>query len=241
MIVFVLTWPKAEHLPTMHRRSWRELDYVGSFLLLSAAVLVVFSFQNVGSDGSKWSEASFLAPLITGVFCWVALFAWETLIERLWPDRLAAAFPMHLLRNRVYSAGVLNTMLLGFGFLMMVYAFPLRLQVVNGKTSLVAGLMLLPMLGSVALGSTLGGIISSKKNFLFETLLAASCLMLLGFGLMTTLSAEYDLEAKALGFLVFIGLGFGLSATVSTILAATETSLRDHGMWSTTLPAAPLP
>ena len=231
MTVFYLSWPSDDQLPTMHRRSWRELDYVGSFLLLSAAVLVVFPFQNVGLNGDSWKQAIFLAPLLTGLFCWAALFAWQAIAERLWADRLAAAFPLRLIRNRVYAAGVLNTLLLGFGYLLTIYAFPLRLQVVNGKSSLMAGVMLLPMLGSVAVGSAVAGVISNKRNFLFETLTLSSCLMLLGFGLMTTLSASPELEAKALGFLVFIGLGFGMSATVSTILAITESSIRDHGMW----------
>ncbi|KAF9870111.1 major facilitator superfamily transporter [Colletotrichum karsti] len=228
MIVFYLTWPRAEHLPNLQRRSWKELDFVGSFLLVAGSVLVVFSFQNVGSDGDKWHEAVFIAPVTIGALCFVALLVWGGLVARFWERRIMAAIPMRLLRNHVYVAAMLNTMFLGFPYLLVVYAFPIHLQIVNEKSSLMAGILLLPMLGSVALGSTLGGLMSKNRNLLFETMLAASCFMTLGCGLLTTLSSSVELEPKALGFITLIGFGFGLSATSSTILGTTESEIPDH-------------
>ncbi len=229
MAIFFFTWPKAEHLPTIEQHSWRSLDFVGSFLVVAASVLVTFSFQNAGSDVDQWRQAIFLAPLIVGIFCWAALLLWEWVVERLWRDRVLAAFPMRLLRNRVYVAAMLNTLFLGFPFLMMVYAFPLRLQVVNGQSPLMAGVMLLPMLGGVSIGSLLAGVASREKNRIFETLVLASSLMLLGVGLETTLSDSFVLEAKALGFLPLIGFGFGLSASSSTMAATFESPISEHG------------
>ncbi|KAF6807597.1 major facilitator superfamily transporter [Colletotrichum plurivorum] len=228
MIVFYLTWPRAEHLPTLQRRSWKELDFVGSLLLVAASVLVVFSFQNIGADEKKWHQAIFIAPATIGCTCFIALIAWEALVDRFWGKRIMAAVPLRLLRNHVYLAAMFNTMFLGFPYLLVVYAFPIRLQIVNGKSSLLAGVMLLPMLGSVALGSTVGGLVSKKRNFLFETMLVASCFMALGCGLLTTLSSSADLEPKALGFLTLLGFGFGLSATSSTIFGTTESEIPDH-------------
>jgi hypothetical protein len=227
MVLFYLAWPKAEYLPDLERRAWKEIDYLGSILLIAAAVLVVFPFQNA-SSGSMWNQAVFLAPLLIGLACWAALIIWEIFVEKRWGDTLAAAFPMRLMRNRVYSAGVLNTIGLGFPFIMLVYAFPLRLQVVNGKSSLLAGVMLLPMLGASATGSVVAGAVNSKKDRVCETLVVSSCLVALGCGLLSTLSSSFDVEAKALGFLVFVGLGFGLSAAGTTMLGNIEASLRDH-------------
>lgn len=229
MVVFYLTWPQAEHLPSLQRRTWKELDFVGSFLLVAGSVLVVFSFQNVGSDGDKWHRAIFIVPVTVGVFSFIALVSWETLVARFWDKRVMAAIPIRLLRNHVYVAAMLHTMFLGFPYLLVVYAFPVHLQIVNNKSSLLAGILLLPMLGSVALGSTLGGLVSKNRNLLFETLLTASCFMTLGCGLLTTLSPSAELEPKALGFLTLIGFGFGLSATSATILGTTESEIPDHG------------
>ncbi|WQF83402.1 Putative sugar transporter, major facilitator superfamily, MFS transporter superfamily [Colletotrichum destructivum] len=228
LLVFYSTWPDARHLPTLQRRKWKELDFVGSILLVAASVLVVFSFQNAGTDGNKWSQAIFVVPVTIGGICFILLLGWETLVFKIWNNRIMAAIPIRLLHNRVYVATIFNTMFLGFPYLLVIYAFPIHLQVVHGKSSLLAGILMLPMLGSVALGTTLGGIANKTKNRLFETTAVASCFMTLGCGLMTTLSSSVNLEPKALGFLTFIGFGFGLSATSSTVLGATESEISDH-------------
>ena len=136
---------------------------------------------------------------------------------------------MNLLRDRVYASAVLNTMFLGFPYILVIYAFPLRCQVVNGKDTLVAGVMLLPMLGSSAIGSAISGKVNGKEDRSCETLVVATSFMVLGCGLLTTISGSVTLEAKALGFLVFVGLGFGLSVSTTTMLAALRSSVRDHG------------
>ncbi|OLN97342.1 putative transporter C3H1.06c 3 [Colletotrichum chlorophyti] len=226
--VFYSTWPDAKFLPTLQRRSWKELDFVGFTLLVAASVLVVFSFQNVGSDGQKWHQDVFIVPVTIGGFCFILLVGWETLVAKFWNSRLMAAIPIRLLRNHVYLATIFHTMFLGFPYLLVVYSFPLHLQVVNGQSSLLAGVLLLPMLGSVALGTTVGGLVNKNRNLLFETMVVASCFSALGYGLLTTLSSSVELEPKALGFLTFTGFGFGLSATASTIIGTTESEIPDH-------------
>ncbi|KAJ8120292.1 hypothetical protein ONZ43_g2962 [Nemania bipapillata] len=120
-------------------------------------------------------------------------------------------------------------MFIGFPFILIVYAFPLRCQVVNGKDALMAGIMLLPMLASSAIGTVVSGILNGKKkDYSCETLIVATGSMAIGCGLLTTISGSVDLEAKALGFLVFVGLGFGLSVSTTTILARLQSSVRDH-------------
>ena len=85
------------------------------------------------------------------------------------------------------------------------------------------------MLGGVAIGSSMGGAVSGKKNRIFETLVAATILVMIGCALETTVSDSLKLEPKVLGFLVFIGFGFGLSASASTMMTAIEAPIQDHG------------
>ncbi|KAF4971180.1 hypothetical protein FSARC_1902 [Fusarium sarcochroum] len=232
LIIFILTWPKAEYLPSLQRRAWKELDYMGSFLAIAAAVLVIFSFQNAGTERSNgaWKTAIFIAPFLCGVLAWGLLIAWQIFIQHRWRDRFAPAFPINIFRNRVYSTAALNTLLSGFPYLLLTYAIPLRIQVVSGKSTLVAGVMLLPMLGTSAIGSILAGKINSHKNYTFESLFVGSCFMVLGCGLLSTLSVE-SADAKLLGFMTFCGLGFGLTVASSTMLSTVEVPIRDYGMY----------
>ncbi|WAO90523.1 MFS domain-containing protein [Fusarium falciforme] len=227
LVIFIFTWPKAEHLPTIERRAWKELDYFGSFLAIAAAVLVIFAFQTAGtsSDGG-WKTAMFIAPLLCGLLAWGLLVGWQVFIQHRLSERFAPAFPINLFRNRVYTTAALNTLFIGFPYLLLIYAIPLRIQVVSGKSALVGGVMLLPMLGAAALGSILAGKFNSVKNYVFETLFVGSCLMTLGCGLLVTLDHAPD-DAKLLGFITFCGLGFGLTVASSTMLSTIEAPIRD--------------
>lgn len=230
MVLFYLAWPKAEHLPTMHKRSWKDLDCLGSFLLIAAAVLVVYAFQGAGEDnvGNSWGKGTFIGPLVAGIISWVVLFVWEGIFERRWGHKMAA-LPLILIRNRVFTAATLNTIFLGFSYLATLYAVPLRLQVVNGKSPIMAGVMMLSMLGGTGIGSTLAGVFSKKKNRLSETMTVAAIMVTLGLALETTVSDDAEVEPKFLGFLVFIGLGYGMVTSAATIFTAVEAPITEHG------------
>lgn len=190
LVLFYCTWPKAEYLPGLQRRKWTELDHLGSILLVAAAVLVVFSFQTAARAEDGWSQAVFIAPLLVGLVCWAALVLWSMFVDRRWGDKLAATFPMRLMRDRIYVAATLNTTFLGFVFIMLIYAFPLKLQAVNAKSPLMAGVMLLPLLGGSAAGSATAGGVNSKANWMCETLVIASSVSNPRFFLYLPLSAR---------------------------------------------------
>lgn len=230
MILFYLSWPEDKYLPTIHKRSWKDLDFLGSLLVITASVLVVFAFQEAGFSHVEkpWARAVFIGPLVAGLICWISLFAWEGVFERLWSKKMAA-LPLVLIRNRVFTAVILNTMFLGFSYLATLYAVPLRLQVVNGKSPVISGVMMLPMLGATGIGSVLTGALSKKRNRLSETMMAATVLVTLGLALETTASDSTEVEPKFLGFLVFVGLGYGMITSSATIFTAIEAPITEHG------------
>ena len=232
LVLFCIAWPKANQIHHAERRPFRELDLVGCVLLIAASVLVVFSFEEGGLGVNAWGSALFIAPLFIGCVCWALLFGWEAIVARQWEHSIAAIFPMRLLKRRVYMAGVLCTLLSGFPYFVVIYSLPLRFQVVNEKSALLAGIGLLPMLASAAIGSTLGGALNAKKNRSFQTLLVAACLMLIGTSLLSTLSNTLVVEPKTYGFQVFVGLGFGLTVSTVSILGTAESELRDNGTYT---------
>lgn len=116
-------------------------------------------------------------------------------------------------------------MLTGFPYVALTIVIPERLQIVNGESVLLAGVHLLPLLGACATGSFLGGAISSKRNNTSFTLVLASCLQLLGVGLMVLVSSETTPPPSQYGFESIFGLGVGLSfssATIMTNILASE-------------------
>lgn len=173
-----------------------------------------------------------------GLVLWLVLLAWGYLAGRIFEGRFAHTFPIHLFRNRAYATAAISTLFLGYPYFILNYAFPLRAQVVDGKSPMMAGVMLLPMLGSTAVGSILTGTLSRTKNYLFETMLVSACMMTLGVGLLTIVHSAGD-DVKALVFIVFAGLGFGLNVASATMLAAVEVPIIDYSKFHQRPPKSP--
>ncbi|RDL41063.1 MFS multidrug transporter-like protein [Venustampulla echinocandica] len=228
LILFIIAWPKPHQIRHIPLRSIRELDVIGALLIIAASVLVVFSFQGAGLQPDSWHTALFIAPLTIGCLCYIALFIWEILVSRFWEDSFATMFPLRLMKRRVYMGYVLTTLLGGFPYFLIIYTLPLRLQVVNDKSQLIAGVALLPMIGSVAVASTLAGIINTRKSYIFPTLLIGSLLMVIGAATLSTLDNVLEIEPKMYGFQVFMGLGFGLTVSTVSLGGALECELRDN-------------
>ena len=228
IIIFIFAWPKPRDLPVIQRQPWKRFDIVGSFLVVAASCLVVFAFQNEGeSIRAVWQDAIFLGPLLAGIATWIALGLWEYIVTYKRPNWFNPVFPVSLFKNRFYTGAAISTLFMGFPFIMLLYSVPLRAQVVSGKSTLVSGIMLLPMLGTTAIGTVASAAVNGKKNYFFETILLGACLMTLGCGLLSTVGG--DGNAKLLGFLTFTGFGFGISVTATTMTQNFEAPIKDFG------------
>jgi MFS family permease len=110
------------------------------------------------------------------------------------------------------------TLLTGFPYVALTIVIPERFQIVNGENALMASLHILPLLGACATGSFFGGAISSKRNNTSITLMLASCLQLLGVGLMMLITSEKTGAAEQYAFQAIFGVGVGLSFSAATIM-----------------------
>ncbi|PTB47766.1 hypothetical protein M431DRAFT_101588 [Trichoderma harzianum CBS 226.95] len=234
LIVFFISWPSRRKIFHTHTTPWKQFDFVGTVLGITASILVVFAFQNAGeSEPKTWRRPIFIAPLVVGLACWLALFAWGFAIEKWFAQSIAPVFPIELLRNRRYARSMLTTFLLGYPYLLLIFLFPIRMQVVSGKSPLLAGLTLLPMLGTAAIGSMVSGKVNAVKDHLSGTLRCGSWLMGLGFVLLTTVRGPEN-DARALGFLAFVGFGFGLFTAAATNVISVDVLTRQkasaHGI-----------
>jgi MFS family permease len=231
LILFIVAWPDKSQLRHVERHTFKQVDFLGFFLLVASSVPFVISFQEAGihavSNKSIWSSAVFIAPLVVGSICFFALFGWEWLVARRWPDAIGALFPMRLAKNRIYMSAVLATMLTGFPYFVVIYSLPTRFQVVNGQSALTSGIALLPMLGASAIGSTVAGAASGKKNNTFPINVTGAALMLVGTAALSTLDNVMATQARAYGLQVFVGFGFGLTVSNSSLLAGLQAELRD--------------
>ncbi|KAL9076851.1 MAG: hypothetical protein Q9157_003554 [Trypethelium eluteriae] len=209
-------------------RSIRRLDVVGCILLIAASVLFVFAFQDAGLDPHNWHSALFPVSLAVSVFCWIALLAWEFATDRYWSQSIDSVIPLRLFKHRIFATSAIVTMLTGFTYFVVVYSIPFRFEIMNLKSPLGAGLGILPLVGSSATGSILAGFLNSKYDLTFHARVAGSCLVLIGAGLLSTLSNTLQVQNTTYGYQTFVGLGFGLIVAGTTIMVSYEMERRDR-------------
>ncbi|QIW97217.1 hypothetical protein AMS68_002735 [Peltaster fructicola] len=228
-LLFFIAWPQSS---TEYKLlSFAQFDYIGSLLILAACVHFVFGLQTGGTGAYPWSSSIVVATIAVGCVCWILLFAWEYFVHRQQSKKpTAAIFPFHILKSRVMVAGILFTMLTGFILLLVVFSIPLRYQIVNLKDPAQAGILLLPLLASLAFGSFVGGAVSSKRNNTFQTFVVAAAFMMLGCGLLSTLASGIDVETKEYGFQILLGFGVGLTFSNISLMTSLESNQDDHAV-----------
>ncbi|KAF4966624.1 hypothetical protein FSARC_5709 [Fusarium sarcochroum] len=213
-------WPPEE---VAHFFSWKafiSIDFIGSATLLASSGFLVFAVQQAGSQTFAWGSPEIISALAISGASWVVFVWWEVYLETKPGRNIEPIFPIRLMLRRVYSAGLLVTLFTGFPYISLSIIIPERFQIVSREEVLMAGVHILPMLGACAIGSFLGGAMSSRRNNTSLTLFGASCLQLLGVGLMSMLT-EPDSHTKAqYAFQAIFGLGVGLSFSAATIMTS---------------------
>ena len=113
--------------------------------------------------------------------------------------------------------------------MLTIINLPLRSEIVHLYDAIKSGVLLLPLMGSIAVGSALGGAASARHNNLYWTLSGAGVLMLIGSALLSTLGDSIAVEGKEWGFPVLLGLGLGLNLSTTTFLTSLQVEFEDHG------------
>lgn len=243
MAVIFIFWPSDYAKTTV---TWKRLDFVGCTLFLALTVLLIFALQEAGAGLYSWNSATIIIILVAAGLAAIALSVWIWLLSTR-DLKINPIFPATLVTRRVSAAIVSlvhpcypklitpsdqprTTFLTGFTFYSIVINLPERFQIVNGDSPENAGVHLLPLLGGSAVGSGLGGILSSRRNRTFPTLVVANALILIGCGLMSTIDYGRSLPKAILGYEAIYGTGVGLTMSSCVVATNLQNTPENNGM-----------
>lgn len=108
--------------------------------------------------------------------------------------------------------------------LLIVSQLPFYFQAVRGASTVGSGVMYLPTAGALALGALISGPLTRHLGFYNLPLIAGSCIMVVGTGLITTFALHTG-PAKWISFQILYGTGIGLAFQPPFI--AVQTVLED--------------
>ena len=216
-IALAVIWyllPNIKHVERAGR-----IDYLGVVTLVLGLVPILIGFTVAETDGFgepvvwAWIGAG-LAFLVAFVF-----------IERRAADPVV---PLHLFRNRTFSASMLSIFFATFGFGAVIIFLPLYFLIVQGVSYTDSGYRLLPFMFGLITASIASGQIVSRTGRYKPVILVGIATLIVGMGLLTQLRADTD--GLILAIWMFIaGLGVGPTFAVFTIVVQNSVPFKELG------------
>ncbi len=206
----------AHSLPaTAHKIKERSIDFWGAFLVTLFLVPLLLAFVWAGSRYA-WNSIQtiglfVLASLSLSAFIWVERRAKDPIVS------------LQLFKNRVFSVAIIAIFLTTIGMFGIILYLPLFAQGVVGVSATSAGLILVPMMLSMAVTSILGGqMVARNGNYKIVSIVAVA-VMAVGMFLFSQISiGSSSLELTYRMIIVGVGLGPTMAVFVFAIQNAFE-------------------
>jgi EmrB/QacA subfamily drug resistance transporter len=207
-------------LPGRLSRARHTIDYAGTALLVASATLLVL-LTSLGGTTYAWGSAPIIGMGVAAVVTGAAF----VLVERRAAEPL---LPLHLFRNRVFSASSAIGLVVGFAMFGALTYLPQYMQIVKGSSPTLSGLRLLPMMAGVLLTSIVTGRLITRWGRYKVFPIAGTAVMTLGLYLLSLLTAGTGDAGASLAMFV-LGAGIGASMQVLVIAVQNAVDYSDLG------------
>jgi EmrB/QacA subfamily drug resistance transporter len=202
-----------------------SIDYLGAATFTSAIVPIMLGLTN--KQTNEWTDPAvggllLLGVALLGAFVWVETRARDPILH------------LGLFTNRTFSASVVATALVSFGFFGGIIFVPLWFQRVLGSSATESGYQILPMMAGLMIGSIGSGQIVSRTGRYKWLMVGGMLVAAVGLLLLTQISATTPITTMWI-WLVIMGLGIGPSMAVFTIVVQNAVPFREMGVATSAL------
>ena len=205
------------HLP--HTRRDHRIDWPGAVALVIGLVPLL----TVAEQGRDWGWASGLAFTMYGIgLSGIALFL---LAERAYGDD--ALLPLRLFRGKTFSIGSSLNFIIGMGMFGGLAALPLYLQIVKGVSPTRAGLLLVPLVAGIMVGSIIAGQVIARTGRYRIFPIAGVVLLVVGMALFSQIGVDTPIWAVMVIAPIF---GLGLGGNMQPLVLALQNSVPPQDM-----------
>ncbi|WP_063012138.1 MFS transporter [Nocardia nova] len=201
----------AKVLNVPHERQRHRVDWFGAIALAICVVPLLI----VAEQGRGWGWESPRALLCYGIgAAGLVLFL---LVEFLMKD--AALIPLRLFRNSTFSITILGGFIVGIAMFGAISMVPLYLQVVRGYSPTKAGLLMLPLVLGIMIGSLIAGQITKLTGRYKILPVLGTFVIACG----AALYAQVHYDSPLWQPLVYSAvIGFGLGGCMQTLIIAAQ-------------------
>ena len=200
------------HLPVIKRQV--HIDYMGA-TLLTAGVSALLIWVTLAGDTFAWASLESGLFVAGGVLALVAFGVTETRAKE-------PIVPLRLFRDRTTTLAIIASVAVGVAMFGASVFLGQYLQISRGYSPTVAGLLTIPMVAGLVLSSTVSGILITRTGRWKAYLVVGAILVVLGFGLLSTIDHETDMVLFG-GFLFVLGVGIGM--TMQNLVLAVQNTV----------------
>lgn len=215
---FVVT---ALHLHLQRPSGRRPVDLLGA-ALLTVGVTTILLATTFGGQELPWTSLPIIGLLVTGVATTAIFIRHQMRTED-------PVLPMRLFRSRIFTVCVTVGGLLGAVLVGGVTFLPLFLQVVDGASATASGLLLVPLMGGVVIGSNVTGRLVSRSGRYRRFPIFGLVMVVVGVLALATIDTGTERVVISLSMAV-LGLGVGCSMPVLMVAVQNATAFPDMGV-----------
>ncbi len=200
------------HLPVIKRQV--HIDYLGA-ALLTAGVSALLIWVTLAGDTFAWASLETALFVGGGVIALVAFVVTEMRATE-------PIVPLRLFRDRTTTLAIIASVAVGVAMFGASVFLGQYLQISRGYSPTAAGLLTIPMVAGLLLSSTVSGILITRTGRWKAYLVVGAILVVLGFGLLSTIDHETDMVLFG-GFLFVLGVGIGM--TMQNLVLAVQNTV----------------
>ncbi|ORY01729.1 major facilitator superfamily domain-containing protein [Clohesyomyces aquaticus] len=190
----VLTW----------KQIFWNLDPFGTLLFVPSITCLLLALEWGGTE-YEWSEPRMIALLVVFAVLFLSFIALQYLTRR-----STATVPARIIFQRSVAFGGISQFFVGSTMLTVSIYLPIWFQAIKDATAMRSGIMMIPLVLSVVVGSIVSGGLVQRFGYYTPFMIFGSVCMSVGTGLLTTWNSSTS-SAEWIGYQILIGIGVGSS------------------------------
>ncbi len=207
-----------------HAPKTKEIDWLGIILSASGLFFVVFGIIEASEYGwlkalkpftifnySFGTDGVSIVPysILIGIIILILFVMWELAIDYLFKQRRMPLVSMKIFKNKVFSIGIITTIVMSLGQSGILFTLPVFFQAVRGLNAFDTGLALLPLSLALLVSAPLSSVIVRKISPKYLIMIGLAINFVAYLVLYWSLSVDATPWTIAPGLAIY-GVGMGL-------------------------------
>jgi EmrB/QacA subfamily drug resistance transporter len=211
-LVALVLLQRTLHLPVATRDV--HIDYLGAGFL-TAGVSALLIWVTLAGGSFDWLSTETVLFVGGGVLAVVAFVVTEMRAKE-------PIVPLRLFRDRTTTLAIIASIAIGVAMFGSSVFLSQYLQISRGYSPTAAGLLTIPMVGGLLIGSTVSGLLITRTGRWKRFLTAGSVFVVVGSGLLALI--DHETNMVLLGVFLFV-LGVGLGMTMQNLVLAVQNTV----------------